>query len=443
MPIDDKLNSLVNDLASQLQTERQQLRPLNDYYTGQQRLAFSSTKYRSAFGDLFNRFADNWCELVVDAVEERLNVEGFRLGDDTAGDTAAWDIWQRNLLDADSQIAHTEALVFGRCYASVWGDRNDQAVIRVESPLQMIVHHDDGDRRARRAALKVWGGTWGLGPEQATLYLPDSIVKLVRDKRDRWELRDEGIMTNPLGVVPVVPIVNKPRLLHAAGRSELANVVPMQDAVNKLLADLLVASEFGAFRQRWATGIELPVDPATGAELEPFKVAIDRLWTSDSADTKFGEFGATDLNNYVKAIELVVQHIASQTRTPPHYFYLSGNFPSGESIKSAETGLVAKARRKQRHFGDSWEEVMRLALAVEGQPTAGVHMETLWGDPESRSEAELADAMMKQSTLGVPRQAIWERLGYSQVEISRFKAMEAGDALARVVAGAAAPATPF
>jgi hypothetical protein len=74
---------------------------------------------------------------------------------------------------------------------------------------------------------------------------------------------------------------------------------------------------------------------------------------------RFGQFAQTDLTVFVKAVEMLVQHIASQTRTPPHYFALTGQFPSGDAIKSAETGLVAKVRRKMRPLRRGWEEVIR------------------------------------------------------------------------------------
>ena len=75
-----------------------------------------------------------------------------------------------------------------------------------------------------------------------------------------------------------------------------------QDAINKYRADALVASEFAAFRQRWAIGIDIPVDPETGRPIEPFKPAVDRLWTFPRPDPEdpnqafpqVGEFAATD-----------------------------------------------------------------------------------------------------------------------------------------------------
>ena len=81
---------------------------------------------------------------------------------------------------------------------------------------------------------------------------------------------------NPLRVIPIVPLVNRPRLagtvLDAYGRlvpgvfgpdegqSEIAMVMSNQDAINKLLADMMVAAEFGAFRQRY---IISQVDPGS------------------------------------------------------------------------------------------------------------------------------------------------------------------------------------
>jgi hypothetical protein len=277
----------------------------------------------------------------------------------------------------------------------------------------------------------------------ATLYLPNAIYKYRKSgaytgalplwtpasytSLGGWEPRrvrgEDFPLRNPLGVVPVVPLVNRPRLL-AGGESELKQVIPVQDAVNKLVADMLIASEFASFRQRWGTGIEIPVDPETGKPVEPFNAGVGRVWISDKADARFGDFEATDLENYVKAIEMLVQHVASQTRTPPHYFYLKGNFPSGESIKAAETGLVAKASRKMVSFGEGWEEVIRLAFRVAGDSRAEImKSETIWKDPESRSESEHIDAVLKKKALNVPDEQLWEDAGYTPVQIERFREM--------------------
>jgi hypothetical protein len=435
----------VQKLEGKLEARRSELKRLDNYYEGNHPLGFATPKFREAFGTLFEQFADNWCDLVVDAVEERLNVQGFRLGEQK-GDAEAWRIWQANQLDADSRVAHTEALIHGVAYASVWARDDDETTpnITIEHPTQMIVAHAAGNPRNRLAALKRF--TDDDGYQRATLYLPDAIHRfrsstsidtkliIVGDpwNGSRWvEFSGDGdsVIDNPLGVVPVVPLVNRRRLLNE-GVSEIARVIPIQQGINKLVADMIVASEFGAAPQRWATGIEVPRDPKTGEPLPVFENLLSRLMASERNDTNFGQFSQTDLKPFVTGIEMLVQHVASQSRTPPHYFYLSGQFPSGESIKSAETGLVAKTVRKQGPFGESWEEVQRLGFMVIGDDARAnaVGMETIWGDPESRSESEHVDAVLKKQALGIDDEILWEELGMSPQQIERNKALKAAAA---------------
>lgn len=428
----------------------------NAYYDGSHRLLFATDRFKRQFGEMLKHLNDNWCELVADAVDERMTVQGFRFGPEENADKDAWLIWQRNQMDAQSQMLHIESLVCAEACTLTWYDDDDAnlARITVERADQAIVATSPGDSRRRLAGLKRW-----VDEDRklvfATLFMPDAVYKWQAAWTDggtydpdqtRWVEREGSEpfeSSNPLGVVPIVPFANRPRIGRSP-RSELTNVIPKQDAANKLLADLMVAAEFGAFRQRWVTGIEIPVDPDNNNQpIEPFKSAVDRLLVSASKDTRFGEFEQTDLAVYVGAIEMLVQHIASQTRTPPHYFYLSGQFPSGESIKSAETGLVAKTRRKMQVYGEAHEETLRLALRIEGKSTAQeVLAETIWADPESRSESEHIDALVKQQTLGVPDEALWAEAGYTPAQIERFKKMRAEQPTPTVVQVAPNGANP-
>lgn len=446
-------------LHDRLEKRRPALDILNDYYVGDQPLAYSSDKFRQAFGGLFMNLSDNWCGVVVDAVEERVKPQGIRIvsesdavplgnnGDRTLprgveADKDAWVIWQRNNLDTGSQMAHVEALTEGYANLLVWSDQDGKALITPEAASQSLVECYPGSRQ-RAAAIKEWRDDW-TGKICATVYLPDAIYKYMSRKeykegdglsRVKWEQRfismgpeeadvEEWPLPNPLGVVPMICLPNRPRLLDEYD-SEIRGLMPLQDAVNKLVADMLVAAEFQAFRQRWATGLEIPVDPQTNQPVEPFKAAVDRLWLSENAEATFGEFAQADLRIFVAGIEMFVQHAATQSRTPPHYFYLSGQFPSGESIKSAETGLVSKALRRMTHWGEAHEEALRLAFAVEQDPRADAFMsEMIWGDPESRSEAEHTDAIIKMSKLNVPDVALWERWGATPQEIERWQELQ-------------------
>lgn len=429
-----------------------------DYYEGRHNLAYTTSEFREAFGRLFSGYAENFCSLVPDAVEERLKVNGFRLGEDLTADADALSIWQDNGLDAGSQLCHAEALVKSESaviispYRSEWPTERSP-LITIEDARQVIVALDPANRRVRLAALKKWLDD--EGHLNVTLYLPSAVYKWRSEQKDsdfsslswmeyadiRWQARrgpQDGAwpLSNPLGVVPVVPFVNRPRL-NGSGLSEIEEVMPIQDAVNQTVRNGLLIAEIAAFPQRYGINLEPEIDEKTGQPVERYKASIKRLWMAPppenpgEPETKFGQFPAADLTPLVKWVEQRIQHIATITRTPPHYLLgTQGSFPSGESLKATETGLVAKVRDKQLYFGEAWEEVVRLAFRALGDARSQItNSEVVWADAESRTEAEHVDALVKMASLGVPREALWEKWGASPTEIARWKAQAAEEAL--------------
>lgn len=431
-----------DSLNKRLDARRPTIVHFERYYEGEHRLHFATQKFREAFGDIFNGFADNWCGVVVDASVERLEVQGFRFGEEEDADEEAWRIWQANGLDAAATIGHEEAIATGYSYLLVApGEDDETPQISIEDPKEVIVATVPGTPHKRAAAFKKWVDEDGIA--MATLYLPEGIWKWRTKQKYRggskptWVRRedtdDDGFDgDNPLGEVPVIPLLNRPTI-RGEGRSDIRSVIPEQDAVNKTVVDMLVASEFAGYRQRWAAGIEVERDPETGEpKKKVFDPGVDRMFTTANEQARFGSFDVSNLENYVKAVEMLVQHIAAQTRTPPHYLLgQSGSFPSGESLKSTETGLVAKARRKMLPFGETYEEAMRLAFRLKGDvdKAAAIDAETIWRDPESRSEGELVDGLVKLKSIGVPRKALWERLGASPQQIQRWETMADQEAL--------------
>lgn len=415
-----------------------------DYYEGKHDLAYTTAEFERVFGGLFEGFSDNWCGVVVQAPAERMKPQGIQTGG-TENDSKAWEIWQRNELDAWAAMHHTSTLATGYGYVLIWAGDDEEPVITVEDPQQVIVAYYPGTRK-RAAALKRWKDEW-TGKLNVTLYLPDALYKWQSSSNQwttglgisKWNEREiadeEWPLPNPLGVVPIVEFLNDPSL-QLAGRSEIRRVIPLQKGINKLTMDLFVASEFAAFRQRWATGIEVPIDPETGKPVEAFQAAVNRIWSVGDPDAKFGEFSPTDLKNYVDAIEMLVQHVAAQSRTPRHYFFQTGQSPSGDAIKSAETGLVAKVLERQLHFGERWEEVLRIARRIqEPEAEEAFDAELVWGDPEYRTEGELTDAVLKQFKGGlITWRTALRRLGYTLTQIDDMQKERASEELLRQAA---------
>lgn len=438
----------VRKLEDELHARQPHMATMDAYYRGEHPPPFVTkahdSKMRNEFRKLMDSCRPNFMRLVVDAVEERMRVEGFRLSAeaDAVADRESWRIWQANEMDAESQTAFVEALVKRVSYLSVWAG-DPYPTIAVEDPSQTIVGYEPGSNfRRRAAALKVWRDDW-TGSHRANLYLPGGIHKFERPDDAStpgggWKEAGDEFVANPLGVVPIIPLRNRPRLL-VEGESEIADAVATQDRINGMLFMRCLAGYFGAHRQRWAVGLTIHEDPVTGKPVEPFDIAIDRMVYDENADTKFGEFSQTDLGGYIRAIEQDVLHIAVTTRTPRHYLIEQGQSPSGDAIRSAESGLTKKARRKQRPFGEGLEEAIRLARRFAGEQDAPVDSEIVWADPETSTEAETTDATIKQFQAGlIPWETAMQKLGYSQTEISRMRGMRAGDQLLQSVLNPAA-----
>jgi hypothetical protein len=112
-------------------------------------------------------------------------------------------VWQANGLDEEAQLAHLDALVFGRSYATVGTNEEDSQtpLIAVESPLEMLAERDPRTRAGvgssaadGRAVDGGHGYCHRRTPVYATLYLPDQTIWLTGSSSgNRWveEDRDE------------------------------------------------------------------------------------------------------------------------------------------------------------------------------------------------------------------------------------------------------------
>ena len=162
-----------------------------------------------------------------------------------------------------------------------------------------------------------------------------------------------------------------------------------------------------------------------------------KLWIAASSDTTFGSFPESTVEGFVAAIDTLTQQASAISGLPPAYFGIHGSeVASADAIRSSETTLVSKARRRQRAFGGAWEDAVRLAVLVrDGVQRPGMEsLETIWRDPETRTVAQAADAAVKKLAVGVSREQVLEDLGYSPVQIERMTGTPAPAPIVRTVA---------
>lgn len=453
----------IERLTIALHNRLDRYKKLERYYNGTQNLAtLAGASWReSEVSKMFPKFLHaNHSRLVVNAAAQRLVIQGFRFTSQIRADVEAARIWRANSMDTESAKAHIEAMVKGECPVLVEPNPRDARtpVITAQDPSQVIVWHAPGDRRIRLAALKTWYDL-DVRKRYYILYLPDAIERwqdrepsqmdawmgrLFGARTPRWEIVSRE--TNPLGEVPVVVLPNDPRL---TGKPEAEHepVLTQIDHYNKTLMDMAVTSHELAYPQRWASGIEpepeeeealvetIDGEPvaveAVGTPRPAAQTGQTRWVTSPIPDAQFGQFVAAQLDNYVKELAQIRADIATDTFTPYHFLLNmpSSVPPSGESITASEAPLVDKVRQHGRDKGSAWRQIMRLAFLVANDVERANAMrdsgQTIWEDPERRTESQHIDALSKLAAppINVPQLAIWERIPIAPDEIDRWLRM--------------------
>lgn len=416
--------ALRDKLLTRLDARKNNIIVIEAYYQGDHPLNFATTKFKQAFGNQLKEFASNWCPIVIETPVERLVVEGFNYGDKEVNDRA-WAYWKANNLVTDSGLVHSEASKHGCSYVLVAPGDNGTPIITVEHPLHMIVQTSHENRRTKTAALKRWVDEDKIA--YATLYLPDAIYKWESDRavtdgsKINWRVREEPA-DNPLGVVPVVEFQNNPTMLHG-GTSDLRDVIPLNDGINKLMCDLLVASEFYALPQRAIIGLdEFEDENGNPVPTEKVPSHLASIWTLPDG-AKIEELTANDLVAFKTAIQIFLEQIAAQTRTPPNYLLGQMVNISGDALLAAEKGLTSKVKDKQKDFTGAWEDVMRLAfLAAGDKANATKSSDVEWTDPESRTLAQIVDPIVKaRQGLGISLESAWQMMGFTPQQVEMMK----------------------
>ncbi|HWL96044.1 MAG TPA: phage portal protein [Nocardioidaceae bacterium] len=418
------MTDLLQTLCQRLDEQTPAYTTLDSYYAGTQPLSFLSPEAKTALGTRLARMASNIPRLAVTSLAERLRVTGLHR--DGTADPTLWGDWIANDLDQMAGTAHREALTLGASYVIVWGT-TPVPKVTVESPRQVAVLTDPGTRRIV-AAVKRWEM---LTTTEAVLYEPDRITRLRAQTTGATIAGFRTIETirNPLGVVPVVRFRNGDRLLDD-GTSEITDLIPLVDALNKSLADMMVTSEYVGRPRRWATGIELEEDDE-GEAVNPIPEG-DRAMVSENEAAKFGQLNAADLSGYEAAVRVLLGQIMAVSALPAHYVgVFTDNPASADALRASEASLTARAEARQATFGRSWEDVARLMVAVrEGTDPAAVDVRVRWADAATRSVAQEADAVVKLHAAGLlPASYALARLGYDADEIEQVRTARRTEAI--------------
>lgn len=457
------------ELVSMLTDRRPDYQEYYSYYSGEQGLPILNAEFRSRFGALFDGFNDNLARPIIEAADARVRVVEFQ-------DPDAQSFWRANRLKKESKWVHEEAMVKGDAYVIVLPKADGSPGIWPQITDSCAVLYDMEDPRDKVAGIKYWIEDM-LPPEGSTqmqpycrvnLYFPDRIERYVSkaqtdnlvldfDKYAQYTGDGSWRTTHKVGQVPLFQFSPDYDINTGRGRSDLADSIGIIGAINKEFLDMMVSSEYTAAPQRYATGVEIPLDPKTGKPLEAYKSGANQLWTAPNEAARFGQFSAGDLQAYVEAISVLVEHLASTSATPVHTLMSVANYPNGEQLKAAEMGLRSRVQDHQDDFGTTWAEVMAAALYVaevdEVAPEDLEDLEPTWlpANAPYATRERMEEIKVKAEVAGIPEEMLWRELGYTADEIEEMKAMREDEALlgpdlaalsqAEAIIGGAPPAT--
>jgi SPP1 Gp6-like portal protein len=403
-----------------------------NYYDGVAPVKYVVERLREVFGHKTARFTENFAAVIVDSFLERISLKEFDIADETAEITPDAgediepsvnplqarlnDLFAQTELNLDASDVHTAALVTGEGFVFAWVDEEVGLEAYCNDPRLCHIFYDEEHPR-----IKQFGAKWWVGEDELlylNLYYPDHIEYYRSDKKAEnvsayTSLVKQPDEPNPFGVIPIFHFRRERRVI----KSVFANAIEPMDAINKLFQDMMVAAEFGTFKQRWAV---------TAADMTALKSAPNEVWKVPIGDgegesTQVGEFSATELDNYLKAMSHLANDIAIIERLPKHYFFGQGGDPSGEALIALEAPLNKKVAATISRFSPTWAEVASFLLQLDGAIVPKEAIVPVFEPPETIQPRTQAEIRQIDVNAGIPLVTSLRMSGWTEEEI---KAME-------------------
>lgn len=393
-----------------IHNKRRGLDTLFNYYRGPQPLKYSTAKLAELFGNISTHFELNWMSVVVSAVHDRLELEGFQvMGNEDAGKKLT-ELFTQLHIDLEADDAHEASLATSQAYMIVWKDEGE-TVAYYNDPRLCHVFYEDANPKKKRFAAKWFTRT--DGSQEITLYYVDRLEHWVSakvkenqtvEKPDSFVLAADGVEENTFSEIPVFP-------LFSVG--EIFKVLTIQDAINLLLSDMITSAEFGAIPQKYAISNADPGNIKNGPNQWAWFPAGD----GQGQQTEVGEFQATVLSNFSNEMDKLAGAIFTQTSTPAHYLMPAGANISGEALLALEAPLTKKVSKRIKRFNAQWQDIAAFIAKLEGMDIKSHQIMPTWKRAESIQPLTEMQTVQTATGSGIPLESALSRAGWPQKEI--------------------------
>ena len=429
-----------------------------DYHAGRHQLKFASRDFERRYGEIVLSLRENLCPAVVSAFTDDLSFDDWGSQDQRAIDAG---------LSRLATLVHDETWRSGDAYAIVWPNRKGELIPTYVAARDAIPIVADDDTSQLAYLTKRWidrktghGRAFVLYPDHAERFvtadaLTDPVGQSTHGKASAYPTNqsswvpyvdDDGLdyIAHKFGTVPACWWRLDAVDVDSYGSSILANVIPIQDALNKSVADMVVTSEaysrpfWYLLRYQANGGTAAPVNPYLGADpaaataTQQSSAAFDPTQQhifATSSEGPFGQLDPPDLTRLLKVQDGYALKIARIVGVPAYYFTQTGiDVPSGASLR------VLNARRRARigKFQDAstpvWRGLGQLLGMADPEPT--------WAPIDDIDPVEAWEIAATQNDLGLDLVDILDYVGMPDATNVALRAGASSSAMA-AAAGAA------
>ena len=378
--------SFLDGFAESLEAWGQDVKLYRDYVSG--RHPVTLTQQQRTTLNLRAGFSADYTDFIVRAMSERLRVSAIKPSDDNE----AVELWlselaTENAFDQLQSQLHNAACRDGDAYIIVeWDNERQQIQYYVNfaydgsvGVLPLVFN--------RQGQLEVACKVFEDGGERyAYIYYPDRV--------DTFSLSQFGASLTPIksltwapNILPVVAFSNRRGPFSEWGISELEKVLPLQDALNRTLLDMLMTGATNAFPIGFAKGFDLDL-----ADVQPGVVVNVKGNSDDVANVDMKWLSTAPMTGYSEQVKLILQ-IMQETSQTPFQNQIGANM-SAEAMRQLESGLLSKINAAQVYFGNSWRKATEVANRVAGvygaiQQSERFYVE--WHEAEVRSDTSILE----------------------------------------------------
>ncbi len=411
---------------------------LRQYARGQHQLQFSSPDFAQKYGEQIKALRLNICEAAYTVFTDRLSVSSWGDDDDT-----------KLLENAGSEkilgLAFDEAFRCGESFILVWPNDNGENVMHLHNAGSIIPIPDIVDKTRLAAAIKPWVDENKYGrlniydAEQVARYitrdpLTDKNSELPKDAASwtPYETDEEPhIITHDYAAVPVCWITAGAETLGGNGRSILADVIPVQDAINKLFADFIIVSEAYSrpfryilnYRPKESNPLAAAADyshmlaqVALSQVSKKFNPNKQQFFAHDGGGP-IGQLDAPNITSLTDAQNYLVSQVPNIIGVPPFLFSaMVGEPPSGISLRTLSQRMIARVGRFQR---DS-SPVLRGLAQLMGIPEPVIK----WANPMPLDPSEKWQIANSMKAVGIALADILVMLEIDDAEAIAERASE-------------------